>query len=465
MSYKKTIKENTNIFIERINILLYLTSEVSTFIKETENQDNNSKTTNVLIIGSNFLVSSLLVRLSGFNNINITILDRKDVVTVTFYNNECYHMFRKYCSDLTYRKMMTAGYKQYGDPNRNMFMSFRFIDFVTEDIFEKVPVPDIIFHCGSVYDRLYAENNPRETLNINVAGTLNILNSLKKAIDSQQGTEKKKPLFVQFSSINVYGDQKTGQTVQKNMIDETAEPNPQDLLDYSLYAQEKLLRTMGHDEYYNYLILRLGTLIGYFTPTNSLVNQAVMALLKQDKTFEINNPQESIELLSIDDLMDVINNIMITNKDVIERKKLLDQIINVKTEEPEEKTVFSVVNSIYQMVGKLPKVNDTKLKTPDIIYGPSKRKDICYPSISCQKSKDLLGYVSRRPIIFALVTNTASWLLRYVIPDLSQDYVDTLTKILYIPQIPNIEQMKRQGIDQDLIDKTLRNPLEQIKDI
>lgn len=439
-------------------------SSTETFINPQETTVEDNKPINVLIIGSNFLASSLLVRLTGFNNININVVDRKDTTTITAYNNECYHMFRKYCSDLSYRKMMTSGHKQYGDPQRNMFMSFRFIDFVTEDIFEKgIPIPDIIFHCGSVYDRLYADNNPRETLNINVAGTLNILNSLKKAIENNNPSNK--PLFIQFSSINVYGDQKTGQTVQKNMIDETVEPNPQDLLDYSLYAQEKLVRTMGHDEYYNYLILRLGNLIGYFTPMGSLVNQAVMALLKQDKTFEINNPEESIELLSIDDLMDVVNTIMLTNKDPIARKKLLDQIINVKTEEPEEKTVFSVVNSIYQMVGKLPKINDIKLKTPEIVYGPSKRKDIQYPQISCQKSKDLLGYVSRRPIIFALVTNTASWLLRYVIPDLSQDYTDTLTKILYIPSTPIPERALKQGVNEDLVEKTLREPLEQIKDI
>lgn len=425
-----------------------------------------NKTTNILIIGSNFLASSLLVRLTGFNDVNITVLDRRDLLTIVNYNNECYHMFRKYCSDLTYRKMMASGSRQYGDPQRNMFMSFKFIDFVTEDIFSKdIPIPDIIFHCGSVYDRLYAENNPRETLNINVIGTLNIIKSLKKAIESSDNPGKK-PLFIQFSSINVYGDQKkTGQTVQKNMIDETATPNPQDLLNYSLYGEEKLIQTMCSDDSYKYLILRLGNLIGYFTPMTSLVNQAVTALLTQQPEFEINNPDESIELLSIDDLMDVINSIMVLNKDVLERKKLFNQIINIKTEEPEEKTAKSVVNSIYQMVGKLPKVNDVKLKAPDITVGASNRKDICYPSVSCQKAKDTLGYLSRRPIIFALVTNTSAWLLRYVIPDLSQDYTDTLTKILYIPSIPNIEHMKRQGIDEDLVEKTLRNPLDQIKDI
>jgi nucleoside-diphosphate-sugar epimerase len=446
--------------------------DTSTFIDNlsslsTKDITKNNETTNILIIGSNFLASSLLLRLTGFNNVNITVVDRKDVTTIVNYNNECYHMFRKYCSDLTYRKLLTSGSRKYGDPQRNMFMSFRFVDFVTEDIFSTgIPIPDIIFHCGSVYDRLYAENNPRETLNINVFGTLNIIKSLQKAVESQGiDTNFKVPLFIHFSSINVYGDQKTGQVVQKNMIDETATPNPQDMLNYSLYSEEKLIQTMGHNVPYNYLILRLGNLIGYFTPTQSLVNQAVTALLTQQPEFEINNPNESIELLSIDDFVDVINSIMAINKDVLERKKLFNQIINVKTEEPEPKTVMSVVNSIYQMVGKLPKVNDVKLRAPSIVTGPSHRKDIQYPSISCQKSKDMLGYVSRRPIIFSLVTNTASWLLKYVIPDLSQDYTDTLTKIFYIPSTPIPERALKQGVDEDLVEKTLRSPLDQIKDI
>lgn len=425
---------------------------------------SNDETTNVLIIGSGFLASSLLTRLTGFNNIHIHVVDRKDVTTIINYNNECYHMFRKYCDDLTYRKVMTSGTKQYGDPQRNMFMSFRFVDFITEDIFSKgIPIPDIIFHCGSIYDRLYADENPKETLNINQIGTLNILKSLQRRKEEEGIT--KKPLFIQFSSINVYGDQKTGQAVQINSIDETVQPNPKDILNYSLYAEEKLIQTLASDVGYDYLILRLGNLIGYFTPMGSLVNQAVMALLQQKSEFEINNPEESIELLSIDDLMDVINTIMITNKDVIERKKILNQIINVKTEEKEEKTVKSVVNSIYRMVGSLPKINKVKLKAPEIVLGPSNQKTISYPSIDASKSKDLLGYVSRRPIIFALVTNTSSWLLRYVIPDLSQDYVDTLTKILYIPTTPIPERALKQGVNEDLVEKTLRSPLEQIKDI
>lgn len=433
-----------------------------------------------MILGSNFLSASLFVRLCGLDNTHIYVMDRKDPTTIMNYNQDVYNIFKKYCKKLTYRDLYND--TEFGDPKRNIKITFLFNDWTKENIILNNYM-DIIINTGSVYDTVYAEHNPKETLNVNINGMHNLLNRVDKIYNSL--SDDKRKLFIQCSSINVYGDQTNKN--EEEITEDSTVPNPKDLLNYSLYAQEQMLKSMFDPELDNidYIILRLGTLVGEFTPRDSLVTAAVSAMLQGKKEFTVYNGNNSIELLDINDLGFLIEDIVSKykqyqendEKEIENYKKMVNQTYNIKSEEPQEKTVMSVARSIFMPIEHLPTItkehkikgiNDFKIKAPKIVesFGTSSDKpNIKFDkSISGAKAKELLKFASMKPLVYSLLPITVNYLLNYILVDFSEAERKAFAKIFYLPQTPHPEITDE---DEDLhkdIKKVVRDTKKYIED-
>lgn len=394
---------------------------------------------NTLILGSGYLAAVCLVRAAGFNDNNITIVDRKDPLTIVNYNQDVYRLFKRYCKNIDYKAMMDPFTKvKCGDPKRNMEIKFKLRDFEHGDEWwDGIPPPDIVFNASPIYDRLYGAQNPEATSYINCRSIENILKGIK-AMDS-------KPFFVQFSSVNVYGDQSEN---TDKVITERTKPNPIGPVNTSLYFQE--LEVQDASDYLNYMIFRLGTLIGYFTPVTSLVNQAVLALIRQDQTFRLlNNPDESIEVFDLTDLGQIINSVFQMRNDHFQFQTIQNQIFNVKSEEPEPKTIGSLVNSLYQGVVKLPKIEGIKLKAPEIVEPVIKKPlevNFNQMPITVNKFMGTFKWAANRPIIFSLLHSTSAYLIDYVLP-LDDDEKELYKRLFAISFTPRDKDVNKDVAD------------------
>ena len=103
----------------------------------------------------------MFVRVAGFNNSEITVMDRKDPLIIQNPNNEVRRFIERYCKDLTYEDEYNM--RTFGDPKRNIKVRFAFKDWINEPLELDY---DIIIYTGCIYDPLYAQANSKETLNI-----------------------------------------------------------------------------------------------------------------------------------------------------------------------------------------------------------------------------------------------------------------------------------------------------------
>lgn len=397
----------------------------------------------ILLIGSNFLSALVLTRLCGFNDSYITVLDRRDPTVIKNFNQDVFRIMQRWCKNLRYRDLYNG--TEFGDPKRNIKIKFIFKDWVNESLSNGNY--DIIFHTGNIYDSLYAQANPTDTYNVNVKGTMNILNNLDSIVNS---SGEKNPLFIQMSSINVYGDQ-TNNNGDEEITEDKTVPNPQDVLNFSLFTQENLVKGLIHKYGCDYMTLRLGTLIGDFTPLDSLVTAAMTALILQKDSFEVYNSQNSIELLASRDFEGLITNIIQMYKEYDEEKwsKVVNQVYNIKCEEPQIKTVETVVRSIYdEMVPKLPRItsehgikgiDNLKLKAPKLKFiglGQGKPNIKWDKPISIAKAKEVFKFLPQNPLVMTMVPHTASFLLNYVTVGFSDEEREAFKKIFYLPSTP-----------------------------
>lgn len=389
--------------------------------------------TKILLIGSGFLSSAIFARLYAINNVDITIMDRKDPMGIISHNYDSQRIMQRYAKDFDYDDVFTE--KQYGDEKRNTFFKFKFIDWVNENF--NGEGFDIVVHGGSIYDTRYSDVNETETLNVNVKGTKNILDNLTG-----------NPLVMYLSSINVYGDQST--CPHEEIDEDSTIPNPKSFLNYTLYSTENLLKASK----FNYVILRLATMYGYFTPVSNLVNSAIKALILGQKEFGVYNANESIEVVDIKDVMDVIESIVDRyQKD--EYHTIKNQVFNIKAEEKEPKTVDLIVKSVYNSVFNYPTITEDhkipgfkggfKLVAPKIAYmyeydHPRIKFNI---PISIKKSVNLLGYSSGRPIMMGMLPITVHYLLGYVLDDVKMPRIKRriIEKIFGIKSTPSAEDV------------------------
>jgi nucleoside-diphosphate-sugar epimerase len=405
--------------------------------------------TNVILLGSNFMSAQIAVSLLGHDDTSVTVVDRKDPLTIRNVNQDMVNIVKKYCLLPTYQISYRDEYEgtQFGDDKRKIFLSFIFKDWVHEDISDILKDADVIIHSGCIYDTIFSNANPKETLDVNINGTYNIISQLNKLDDAGK-------LFLFMSSINVYGDQSGN---KEEMITEDGSiPNPKDLLNLSLYTAENIIKSLMNNDN-QFMIFRLGTLCGYFTPHTSLVTAANIALLdrKHHPEFTVYNGGNSIELLDMNDLGMLVNNVYSMYKagDKQKYELVTNHVYNIKAEEKEEKNVRQIVEIIMTTPKRLPVItkkhgikgiNNYQLKAPKIVESLT---DADKPfvkfgkPVSGAKARENLNFLSMKPLSQSLLTHTISYVLMYILADIKSNERQALAKMFYLPSVPSVDSV------------------------
>ncbi|MDR5672230.1 Nucleoside-diphosphate-sugar epimerase [Halalkaliarchaeum sp. AArc-CO] len=156
---------------------------------------------------------------------------------------------------------------------------------------------DVVFHLASKTSRSEANENPRENLEINCRGPLNVLESAASCEDP--------PHVIYASSLAVVGN-------VSETIDESTVPNPVDMYGINKGAVEEYCKLYTRIKDVPTTAVRPANLYGPHAPLYAtgygIINQFVGAALR-DETLPVFEPSDTREFLYIDDMVDALTRI------------------------------------------------------------------------------------------------------------------------------------------------------------
>jgi UDP-glucose 4-epimerase len=155
--------------------------------------------------------------------------------------------------------------------------------------------PDITLHFAALTGLKRCEDNPSKAFLINTIGTFNVAKACL--------SENSKMVFL--SSREVYGE-----TIEKES-NESDPLNPINVYGISKMLAENIIKNLGKIQKLNFMILRLTNVYGDLNE-NQGVNKMINSVL-QTNTIQINGGNQTLNLIYIDDVVEIINKI-ITNQ-------------------------------------------------------------------------------------------------------------------------------------------------------
>ncbi len=218
---------------------------------------------------------------------------------------------------------------------------------------------DIVIHLAAVADLNYAREHPKETMDVNILGTINVLEGCRK--------HKKDLIFA--STCCVYGNPDT------HPVDEKTCPKPTEIYAHSKLAGEHLI--LGYAKHFGikYNILRLATFYG---PEMRPALSPYIFLIKvmKGEPIEIHGTGKQTRTFTyVDDIVDGIVAVL--------ESKVWNEIINITTEE--ETSVLKLAKLAMKIVGK-----KVPLKFVADRPGQIKREQIL-----ARKARKLLGWKAK----------------------------------------------------------------------
>jgi len=218
---------------------------------------------------------------------------------------------------------------------------------------------DIIIHLAAIADLNYAREHPKETMDVNILGTVNVLEGCRK--------HKKDLIFA--STCCVYGNPDT------HPVDEKTCPKPTEIYAHSKLAGEHLI--LGYAKHFGikYNILRLATFYGpEMRP--ALSPYIFLSRVMKGEPIEIHGTGKQTRTFTyVDDIVDGIVAVL--------ESKVWNEIINITTEE--ETSVLRLAKLAMKIVGK-----KVPLKFVADRPGQIKREQIL-----AKKAKKLLGWKAK----------------------------------------------------------------------
>lgn len=215
---------------------------------------------------------------------------------------------------------------------------------------------DIVIHLAAVADLNYAREHPKETMDINILGTINILESCRKF--------EKDIIFA--STCCVYGNQEV------HPVDENTCPKPTEIYAHSKLAGEHLI--LGYAKHFGikYNILRLATFYGpEMRP--ALAPYIFLSKVIKGEPIEIHGDGKQTRTFTYVD--DVVSGIV-----AVLEANIWNEIINITTEE--ETSVLDLAKMCMDIIGK-----EVELK-----FVADRPGQIRKERISAEKARKLLGW-------------------------------------------------------------------------
>lgn len=225
-----------------------------------------------------------------------------------------------------------------------------------EDYIEK---NDIVIHLAAVSDLNYAREHPKETMDINILGTINVVEACRKF--------NKNLIFA--STCCVYGNQDV------HPVDENTCPKPTEIYAHSKLAGEQII--LGYAKHFGlqYLILRLATFYGP-EMRSALAPYIFLSKVMKGEPIEIHGDGTQTRTFTyVDDIIEGIVKAIESN--------IWNEIINITTEE--ETSVLQLAQLAMKIVGK-----EVSLKFVEDRPGQIRKEEIL-----ARKAKELFGWEAK----------------------------------------------------------------------
>ncbi len=228
-----------------------------------------------------------------------------------------------------------------------------------EQVANEVKKNDIVVHLAAVADLNYAREHPKETMDVNILGTINVLEACR--------VYNKSLIFA--STCCVYGNPDT------HPADENTCPKPTEIYAHSKLAGEHLI--LGYAKHFGmkYNILRLATFYGpEMRP--ALAPYIFLKKAMKGEIIEIHGDGKQTRTFTyVDDIVDGI--VAVLEKDV------WNEIINITTEE--EISVLDLARLCMEITG-----NNVELKFVEDRPGQIYKEEIL-----ARKAERLLGWKAK----------------------------------------------------------------------
>jgi UDP-glucose 4-epimerase len=218
---------------------------------------------------------------------------------------------------------------------------------------------DVVIHLAAVADLNYAREHPKETMDVNILGTINVL----------EGCRKYKKDLIFASTCCVYGNPDT------HPVDEKTCPKPTEIYAHSKLAGEHLI--LGYSKHFGikYNILRLATFYGpEMRP--ALAQYIFLSKVMKGEPIEIHGTGKQTRTFTYVD--DIVNGIV-----AVLESGIWNEIINITTEE--ETSVLTLAKLAIKIVGR-----KVPLKFVADRPGQIKREQIL-----ARKARKLLGWKAK----------------------------------------------------------------------
>lgn len=229
-----------------------------------------------------------------------------------------------------------------------------------------------VFHLAAVADLNWARMHPRETVEINVGGTANVVNACSKF---------SVPLYFA-STCGVYGNQKI------HPSDETTVLNPAEIYACTKLAGEYIIKGYGLLYGLQYNLMRFGTVYGPRMGPASGVYIFFKQAINNEPITVHGDGKQTRTLTCVSDLVDGVM--------MLFQSKLFVGAINLAGEEE---------ISANEMAEKIKKLTGSKSK---IIHVAQRAGQIFRESIDNSKAKKLLSWNAKIPFEDGLV-ETYNW--------------------------------------------------------
>jgi len=233
-----------------------------------------------------------------------------------------------------------------------------------DDILKNI---DVIFHLAAIVSVQESIKNPKETFEVNLNGTINLLEGMKK---------NSIPKIIFASSSAVYGN------VNKNNICEKDNISPISPYGLSKYLAEEIIRIYQRLSMINATCLRFFNVYGQRqdgkSPYSGVISKFIEKI-KNNKRPEIyGNGNQTRDFVYVEDIVNALINAM-----SFDDKK--NRILNIGT----GKTIS--INDLYKIIiNLLPQINGQK--KPEPIYLPAREGDIIYSGADIRKAVSDLNY-------------------------------------------------------------------------
>ncbi len=381
---------------------------------------------NILLIGSNYVTDAIYAQLVGNNRINLVLCDRRDPHHMFNINPDSRNIHQRHGAHIVYDDIFSLKKDNFkivrskgAKPEDTDVYGYSILcnNFVHDPLLfyenlKQLDSIDVIINTAFIMDRVYGENNIGEMINYNVLGTTNILNSVYKRISDPEYTGNRKPLVIHVSNSLVYGKQDKEKMPFKE--DQTV-PNPIGPVAGSLLAQETMVKSLCQAWDIPYLVLRVGTLAGYYTPLNSFSNQLMMAALDGNDVKINGDGHQSRDFVSTVDFSLLIPRIVRISNDQMSLEKIANQTYNIGSMEGNEIQIGRLAYSIIEGMGKfyytarkIPKSNINitgRHKSP-----VDKNIDSVRIWMNTDKSKEVFSYYPIQYISYVFLKDTVKYI-------------------------------------------------------